>query len=87
MEIWAWLGAYLVGFALLQLFLYRYFIGGSTASEPSTEQATPQPFEGSAGSVERPQRPDEDIVVCEQCGTANRHEMAFTFCKACGSRL
>lgn len=86
MEIWAWLGAYLVGFALLQLFLYRYFIGGSTASEPSTESTTPQ-FEGPSAPVERPQTSDEDIVACEECGTPNRLDPAFTFCKSCGSRL
>jgi len=86
MEIWAWLGAYLVGFALLQLFLYRYFIGGSTASDPSTESTTPQ-FEGASAPVERPQTNEDDIVACQECGTPNRLDPAFTFCKSCGNRL
>jgi hypothetical protein len=86
MEIWAWRGADLVGFAVLQLFLYRYFIGESTASDPSTESTTPQ-FEGPSAPVERPQTSDEDIVTCEECGTPNRLDPSFTFCKSCGSRL
>lgn len=86
MELWAWLGVYLVGFALLQLLLYRYFIGESTTSDPSTESTTPQ-FEGTSTSVERPQTSDEDMLVCEECGTPNRLDPAFTFCKSCGNRL
>jgi len=87
MEVWAWLGAYLVGFAILQLFLYRYFISGSTASEPSTEHTTPNPSDAGPGAAERPQRADEDVVLCEQCGTPNEHDPAYTFCKTCGNRL
>jgi len=40
METWAWLGAYVVGFVLLQVYLYRYFMNrdatsnsGGTATE------------------------------------------------------
>ena len=87
MEVWAWLGAYLVGFAILQLFLYRYFISNSTTSEPSTEYTTPNPSDTGAGAAERRQHADDGVVLCEQCGTLNEHDSAYTFCKSCGSRL
>jgi hypothetical protein len=33
MGTWVWLAAYLVGFALLQLFLYRYFRQGESTGD------------------------------------------------------
>jgi len=33
METWVWLGAYVVGFVLLQVYLYQYFIRRSSGSE------------------------------------------------------
>lgn len=34
MELWAWLGAYLVAFVLLQVYLYRYFTNQTSATDP-----------------------------------------------------
>jgi len=88
MELWAWLVAYLLGFALLQLYLYRYFIKGGSANDSATEGATPAYSEGGASGVEHTDRSGGgDLVACSQCGTYNEREAAFTFCKECGERL
>jgi hypothetical protein len=86
METWAWLIAYLLGFALLQLYLYRYFMNGESTTDTSTT-ATPG-FEGGAtvehqGNDELP----DDSVACQQCGAYNESHATFTFCKHCGARL
>lgn len=43
MQTWIWLGAYLVGFVLLQVYLYRWFIGrsgsGTTTAGVSNRRA------------------------------------------------
>jgi hypothetical protein len=36
METWVWLGAYLVGFVLLQVYLYQYFIRRSGSESGTT---------------------------------------------------
>jgi hypothetical protein len=88
MEMWALLIAYLLGFALLQLYLYRYFIGGESTTNSSTESTTPQ-VEGGAGTVETGERPDDEgaYVTCGQCGAHNEGSSVFTYCKQCGARL
>ncbi|WP_336326100.1 DUF7577 domain-containing protein [Halovenus sp. HT40] len=91
METWAWLIAYLLGFALLQLYLYRYFIGGESTANSSTDKATPR-FEGGSGPVDtadnEPQsEPDGEFVTCTQCGGHNESSSVFTYCKHCGARL
>ena len=87
METWAWLIAYVLGCALLQLYLYRYFIKGRSTTESSAE-ATPS-FEGGA-SVD-PETgtgaTDDELVACSQCGGRNESDAAFTYCKHCGERL
>lgn len=88
METWAWLIAYLLGFALLQLYLYRYFMNGSSTTDRSATNATPG-FEGGA-PVERGQDSaelPEDSVACQECGAYNESHSMFTFCKHCGARL
>ena len=87
MRTWTWLIAYLVGFALLQLYLYRYFISGGSTTDTSTTNATPG-FEG-GGTAERQggaELPD-DTVACQQCGAYNESHATFRFCKHCGARL
>lgn len=91
MELWGWLIAYLIGFALLQLYLYRYFIDGR--STDSTESTTPR-FEGGAATIEqadgttgRPETKSDDVVSCTQCGGYNANDATFTYCKHCGEQL
>jgi len=90
METWAWLTAYLLGFALLQLYLYRYFVGGESTANSSTENATPG-FEGGGGSVDSDGEPGLEpggrSVTCDECGAHNEGRSVFTYCKHCGARL
>ena len=84
MEVWVWVLAYLVGFALLQVVLYRYF-SKSTTKPP--EQTTPV-AEGGALTVDVPEDvPDGDLVSCDSCGTYNENHPMFLFCRSCGERL
>lgn len=88
MEMWAYLGAYLVGFALLQLYLYRHFIGGqSTGGDSATERTTPQQVAGEGACVDGPDNGDDEVLTCSECGTPNEFDPVFTFCKECGARL
>lgn len=88
MELWAWLVAYLLGFALLQMYLYRYFIRGQSTGKSSAEQTTPAYSEGGSAPVDRPEVSDaSDLVACGECGAYNEREAAFTYCKQCGRRL
>jgi hypothetical protein len=89
MEMWAWLAAYVLGFAVLQVYLYMYFTRGqSTQGEVSTEGTTRGISEGTATSVTTPEgMSDTDLVNCENCGAYNENDPMFTYCKRCGDRL
>lgn len=54
METWALLGAYVLGFALLQVLLYRYFVNRGSSSEstgsPSGVSNAGSPMEGTPES-------------------------------------
>jgi hypothetical protein len=55
METWVWLGAYLVGFVLLQVYLYRYFIKrGRSESGTTTAGLSRQRALRADGEQERP---------------------------------
>lgn len=87
METWAWLIAYVLGFALLQLYLYRYFIKGQSTTE-SSAGTTPN-FDGGT-AVDHGTATGatgDDLVACSQCGGHNENDAAFTYCKHCGGRL
>lgn len=89
MEVWAWLGAYLVGFALLQFYLYRHFISGrSTGGESASDRTTPQQQAArDTSAAAGPDAPEGEYVNCSECNTPNEFDPAFTFCKECGARL
>lgn len=88
METWGWLVAYVVGFGLLQLLLYRYF----RRDDPSPD-ATPGPVEGSARrSLERPAEADggtdaDEARHCPHCGAANERIQTFSYCRECAGPL
>jgi DNA-directed RNA polymerase subunit RPC12/RpoP len=84
METWVWLAAYLVGFALLQLYLYRYFM---RQSRTGAERTTPS-SEGRSNAIDPPDDvSSDDLVSCEHCGSYNENHQMFYFCRECGNRL
>lgn len=85
METWAWLLAYLVGFALLQLYLYRYLMKSTTTESP--ERTTPVSETGARAVETVDNVPESDLVTCESCGAYNESHAMFTFCRECGERL
>lgn len=89
MESWAWLGAYLVGFALLQIYLYLYFMRGRTRpTETRAETAPSGVAEARPPAYERPEGiNDGELCCCRTCGTYNRNDPMFVYCKQCGTRL
>lgn len=83
MEAWAWLFAYVLGFGLLQLFLYRYF-----QREYGQADATPVGVEGTpAATSETAREVDGDGVRCAHCGTVNDQEPTIRYCRECTSPL
>lgn len=85
MEALGWLLAYVLGFGLVQLLLYRY-IQRDDASPDAAPGAVDQT---GRRSMEQPSaRPDdgdelEDGVHCRHCGTVNDYEQSFAYCKQC----
>lgn len=79
MEAWGWIFAYVLGFGLLQLLLYRYFQRDEPSPDatPSTDQAVRRSLEQSPPST------DEEGVHCPFCGTYNEREPTFAYCKEC----
>ena len=80
MEVWSWLLAYVVGFALIQLLLYRYF----QRDDPSPD-ATPGGTDGSARrSLEQSSEASTEAGArCPHCGAVNEHETTVAYCKEC----
>jgi hypothetical protein len=103
MQIWVWLGAYLAGFVLLQLYLYRQFISGSessttagvskrTALDTQREQDTPGALgygdsEGSSDTAPPGNLTTEEAIRCDDCGAYNEGDQMFVYCRDCGAEL
>lgn len=87
MSVWGWLVAYVVGFALLQLLLYRYFSDDHTAYDASPdarERSTEgHPAAGQDPLAPRPPTEPGDTLVCRHCGAPNERESSYTFCRRC----
>jgi hypothetical protein len=92
MEAWAWLIAYLVGFALLQLFLYRYLQRGESTHDGGSERESREPgykrLERSAMSETAVERSgDADGVYCRHCGARNERDGMYSYCRNCAEAL
>lgn len=81
MNPWAWIAAYVAGFALLQLLIYRY-LGRKTGGT-----ASPAAHEAVGGSSVGPDRGGADTVTCEDCGAVNACESGYRFCRECTAKL
>jgi hypothetical protein len=90
MEAWAWLAAYLIGFALLQLVLYRYFQRGESTHDATHDGEAREPgykrLEGAATSS-NVDTGDDETVVCQECGTVNARDGMFSYCHECAQPL
>jgi len=76
MQSWAWLAAYVVGFGLLQVALYRRF---------HRRTATPEhtgAVEHTGGSS-RPPSDAAETTECEHCGTGNENHRMVRYCRSC----
>jgi hypothetical protein len=84
METWAWLVAYVVGFGLLQLLLYRYF-----QREDPAPDVTPGPVErGGQSAIDGANGPATDGgVQCPHCGTVNEDGAMYSYCRECALSL
>lgn len=82
MGVLVWLIAYVIGFGLLQLLLYRYF----QRDDPSPE-TTPSPTEhGAPVALDAPEG-EASGRHCRECGTYNEHDSMYVYCRECASRL
>jgi len=80
MAVWVWLVAYLVGFALLQLVLYRYF-----REDSPRERTAPSASERSRVSLKAPPDDAGDGIHCKLCGAYN--EAGYSYCRQCAGQL
>ncbi len=81
MNPWAWITAYVVGFALLQLLVYRY-LGRKTGRTTSPTA----PGASGATAVDSESGGDE-TVSCEDCGAVNAVEPGYRYCRECAAKL
>lgn len=101
MEPWVWLVVYLVGFALLQVVLYRYVRNrDSSGEQPAGSPGDRHGARADAGR-ERPTEsraemrigPDPDSsgetdrVRCTHCGALNEQGATFRYCRECTQPL
>lgn len=89
MEVWTWIVAYVVGFSLLQLLVYRYFRDGDASVEgPSAGSGDRYP--AAADGLDRAasrEEPTGDGVRCRHCGAVNEGEASFRYCRECVTPL
>jgi hypothetical protein len=75
MEQLVWLVAYVAGFGLLQVALYRLFKQRTaSATEGSSERA---------GGRRLAATEETEAVPCRHCGTVNEIHQAVRYCRAC----
>lgn len=79
MEVWTWVVAYIVGFALLQLLAYRYV----RDSDPSV--GGPGVGDERAAGADRDGAPaaDDAGIYCRNCSTHNERVSTYRYCKGC----
>lgn len=84
MQVWGWLIAYVVGFGLLQLFLYKYF----QHRGPSPESAP-----GGLGRASGDGQGTQQTAVaapginCPHCGARNETHQMIRYCGDCTQQL
>jgi len=76
-----WLTAYVFGFGLLQVMIYRYF---------STQTPAPESAEGPIARADGGQQVitnATDTIPCGHCGAVNESHRMIRYCGACAESL
>ena len=81
MQPWVWLTAYVLGFGLLQVLLYRHFSGQTASPEPTERRAA------RADGGRRLTSEAGDTVACGHCGAVNESHRMIRYCGACAGSL
>ncbi|MDS0260011.1 hypothetical protein NDI56_11460 [Haloarcula sp. S1CR25-12] len=81
MQPWVWLTAYVLGFGLLQVVLYRHFSRQSPSPE-TTEGRVTRADGGRTVAAEA-----AATVTCQHCGTENESHRMIRYCSACAESL
>lgn len=99
MNLWGWVIAYALVFALLQLVVYYYLRrdangqsvtvsvsgdGGQSGGTPPTPSAYP---EASVEGTTTDPTGDDDRLRCPHCGAPNERDGMYTYCRHCTKRL
>jgi hypothetical protein len=79
MEPWLWLTAYVGGFGLLQVLLYRHFRKRTPAATDGQVDASGGARTAAADATE--------AVPCQQCGTVNEVHAAVRYCRECAQSI
>ena len=103
MELWGWLVAYLVLFALLHLVLYVFYANRESdergresddrtpAPSLTDGSRTGTPYSSSPDGYPTPDDVDHDVdgesIQCPHCGAPNDADQTFTYCWNCISTL
>ena len=100
MELWVWLVAYLVLFALLHLLLYVFYLNRESRRDSDERTPVPSLTDGSRSGASYPSSPDgypapedhdHDVdgesISCPHCGAPNDADQTFTYCWNCISTL
>ncbi len=85
MSTWVWLAVYLVGFALVQVVLYRYLRdsrGGQTTPSGSETESARAPVER---SPDHSSADEGQGVYCQSCGAHNA--AGYAYCRECAGQL
>ena len=81
MDAWVWLVAYVAGFGVLQLLLYRYF-NRQTPTAQSTDGRSDH-----GGGEQVPAIEDAETIPCRHCGAVNEAHPMVRYCRACADSL
>ncbi|GGN99610.1 MULTISPECIES: DUF7577 domain-containing protein [Haloarcula] len=81
MDTWVWLTAYVVGFGLLQVLLYRYFRRSDPSPETTEGRVDRHGGHGSPGTDV------QGVVPCDHCGTVNEAHRMVRYCRSCTESL
>jgi len=81
MQPWMWLTAYVLGFGLLQVLLYRHFSGGTPSPQPTEGRAT------RADGGRRVATEPTDTIACGHCGAVNESHSMIRYCGSCAESL